>query len=474
MRVLHVGSGLRPMRGGGIVAYVEDLMDAQVARGDDVAYFFAGRYLPWRARPQLRRAQRRGVRLFEVVSSPLYDHGRQPEGELAQPELEALFASVVREERPDVVHVHEVAGLPTSLIDVAQRAGAPVVVTLQDYFWLCPAFKLVDAEGHACPREVGSDCVATMAADLRDSGLLYAATLRHQLPRHPLIRPLPPRVRERVVERWAQRGAGRALARRSEAARPTGPEAARAFQRRREVNVARLSRADRVIAMSERVAEIHAQLGVDADRISTLPLTLAHIERLSPREPSGRPPVTFGTLAALESVPKGARLLLDAMPMVADAARAGRLRVLVFGAIAPEFSSAAEGIAGLELRGGYRPEELDGLLDEVDVGLMTSVWEEAYGYAGVEFLAKGIPLIANAIGGIVDYAREGETAWLNRSLTADELARLMLHVADRPQELAELSGRVRAARSELVKPMARHADEVDEVYREVAAVAARP
>ena len=34
------------------------------------------------------------------------------------------------------------------------------------------------------------------------------------------------------------------------------------------------------------------------------------------------------------------------------------------------------------------------------------MWEEAYGYAGLEFLAKGIPVIANAIGGSVKLRNE--------------------------------------------------------------------
>lgn len=55
------------------------------------------------------------------------------------------------------------------------------------------------------------------------------------------------------------------------------------------------------------------------------------------------------------------------------------------------FSEEVERLAGVEIRGPYRPEELDGLLDEVDVGIMPSIWEEAYGFAGVEFLAKGSP-----------------------------------------------------------------------------------
>ena len=84
---------------------------------------------------------------------------------------------------------------------------------------------------------------------------------------------------------------------------------------------------------------------------------------------------------------------------------------------------------------------------------MPSVWEEAYGYAGVEFLAKGIPVIANAIGGMPDYTREGETGWLNRSCSAEELARIIAGIVDRPEQVVELNERLIATRDSVVKPM---------------------
>jgi len=100
---------------------------------------------------------------------------------------------------------------------------------------------------------------------------------------------------------------------------------------------------------------------------------------------------------------------------------------------------------------------------------MPSIWEEAYGYAGVEFLAKGIPVLANAIGGMPDYVRDGQTGWLNRSCSAPELARIMSDLTERPEEVQAMSARVVAERGRIVKPMARHADEIDAVYRDVGA-----
>jgi glycosyltransferase involved in cell wall biosynthesis len=467
LRLLHLGSGFRPWRAGGLVAYIEDLMDEQVSRGHEVAYFFSGRQYPGLRRPRLRRWERGGVAMLEVVNSPLYDHGRQPELELAEPRIERMLEGVLEELRPDVVHVQEMAGLPSSVLDVVRRTGTPAVVTLQDYFPLCSTFKLLDAEGRVClRREIGADCVAAVAADPRRPGLLIEATTRFELRRTPGLKRLDPDWLYPRIDQLAM-AVGKLEAARRGRERPD----ADAFQRRRAVNLQRLNGASRVIAMSTRVEEIYAELGVDPARLCTIHLTLGHIELLTPRRREPARPLTFGTLAGFESVAKGGALLLDALRRLSGPAAAGDFRLLVFGRIEPRFAEAAAQLPGVELRGPYRPRGLDDMLDEVDVGILPSIWEEAYGFAGVEFLAKGIPVIANEIGGMTDYTVPGETGWLNHSRSAAELARIMAGIVERPEQAAELNAKLLAAHDSIVKPVARHADEMDAVYRE--AIAAR-
>lgn len=462
MRVLHVGSGFRPWRRGGLVAYIEDLMREQVRRGDEVAYFFSGRLYPRVPGPWLRRWSRDDIPMYEVCNSPLHDHGRQPVLEVGEPRVERLFAQIVEDFRPDVVHFQELAGLPTSLLDAAHELGVPTVVTLQDYFFLCPTFKLLDAQGRICTRtDVGSACVASVSADPRPAGLLYEATVSYDLEQSAVGRRIPEHVRDHHVRRVA-----RAIGRRS--APTSGPQGDAAdFQRRRVVNVERLSRADRVIAMSTRVAELHETLGVDPARMRTVHLTLAHFEGLQPRAAVPRGRLTFATLGAFESVPKGGRLVLDAVRALGETAAAGRFRIVVYGWIAPQFAEAAKELGAIELGAPFAPSELDAMLDGVDVGLMPSVWEEAYGYAGIEFLAKGIPVIGNAIGGITDYVRDAETGWLNRSRSAEELAEIIAGIVERPEQVIALNANLRARRGEIVKPMSTHADEMDALYDEV-------
>lgn len=106
--------------------------------------------------------------------------------------------------------------------------------------------------------------------------------------------------------------------------------------------------------------------------------------------------MTFGTLNGMASEAKVAHLLIDAARMLSRAAP-GAFRLVVHGHVPEALAAEARRMAGIELRGPYAPNEVDKVLDGVDVGLVPSIWEEAYGYVGMEFLAKGIPVIANAI-----------------------------------------------------------------------------
>jgi glycosyltransferase involved in cell wall biosynthesis len=254
---------------------------------------------------------------------------------------------------------------------------------------------------------------------------------------------------------------GRAV--RSEGGGPAEPEA---YQRRREENLRRLDGVDALIAQSRRVAEIYRTLGVRNPSLTPMQLTLPHIERLTPRRLEAPPArVAFAALNGAASAAKGARLLLE----VARELAGEPYRLLVLGHVDDGLRAELASFAEVEMRGEYSTTTLDAALDEVDVGLVPSVWEEAYGYVGPELLAKGIPVIGNAIGGIPEYVRDGETGWLNRSCSAPELAVHMRAAIRAPEEVLRLHRSVLARRRELIKPMADHLAEVEAVYREAGA-----
>ena len=481
MRILHVGYGFRPLRQGGVILYAEDLMREQVAAGHEVAYFFPGRHNPLGRRDRLHRWSREGVAMRELKTSTLIWGGTgtlTPHADLNHPPTEAAFEDVLEELRPDVVHIHELVGLPSSLIDLAGARGVPVVATLQDYLPLCPIIKLYDIDGHRCLRpEPGAQCRRCCVWAPPGPRWMVMQTVRHEM-------------RERVPGGWGpralaglDRGRAALLRARAKLARAAPPAvdpgeappwtpSARSYQARRDINVERLSRLSALIVQSRRAREIYTTLGVADERVRVMQLTLRHLEGIRAKEiasPPGR--IRFVTLSGCASVEKGAEAVLGALDELTRAGLAHRFELGVFGWVADETRRRLARFPNVRIGGGYEPDQLNELLEDFDVGIVPSIWEESYGYVGVELLAKGIPVIGNARGGIVDYTRDGETGWVNEDPSASGLASIMAGIIARPEQISELNAAIRRERARIIKPFADHAREIEGVYRDVLAQA---
>lgn len=476
MRVLHIGFGYTPFRAGGLIEYAEDLMAAQVANGDTVAYFTAGRRYLWFRQPRLWRWKRGGVQMFELINSPLVldEFGsKDPALDMQEPYSERFLREVITQFKPDVIHIQELASLPSSVLELVHEAGIPNVMTLQDYLPLCPTFRLYDYLGKVClQRDVGQKCVpccATLAGNPRH--------IMNMTGNYDLTRFLPRRIasllwRAKVVLRPITRTLHKRLSRPRGAAAPQADDtsvagdAALLFQQRRQLALSRLDKVDALVAQSHRVAEIYRALGVTSDRLRTLHLTVNHLRTVSFRARTAvATPLTFVTMNGCATIEKGALLLTKAVEILIERLPPNSFRLLIFGGIMADARVLLHH-REVEYRGFYRSEELDHILNEADVGIVPSIWEEAYGYTGVEMLAKGVPVIGNSIGGIVDYVKPGVTGWLNLGNTIEGLAAIMREIIEQPEQIVALNRTIAENRAGLIKTMELHRGEIEQVYAE--------
>src|SRR5207244_541430 len=72
--------------------------------------------------------------------------------------LERDFERFLRSERPQLLHVHHLAGHAFSLAGVARRLGIPIVMQIQDWWFLCARVNRFDRWGNRCSGPSAAKC----------------------------------------------------------------------------------------------------------------------------------------------------------------------------------------------------------------------------------------------------------------------------------------------------------------------------
>jgi glycosyltransferase involved in cell wall biosynthesis len=226
----------------------------------------------------------------------------------------------------------------------------------------------------------------------------------------------------------------------------------------REVARFSASRLDRVIAISDAVAEFLARhAGVSRSAIRRIhygidPTPYSVVPRLADARP------TVLMLARL-APQKGHRVLFAALARVRE--RVPNVRVRLVGH--EELSTAAELRAAARSSGvddliefeGFRG-DVPALFADCDVKVLPSHWE-GFGLVLLEAMASGRPVVASRVGAIPEIMVDGETGFLVAPGDADHLARALVEVlSDRSRAAAMgLAGRHRAEQHFGIEAMVR-------------------
>ena len=453
MRVLHIGWAFRPFRGGGLIYYVDDIMSLEHEQGLDVAYFCAGRFHPWKKMPRLTQWCRDGIQIFEIMDPPLLhagDNGNFPaEYELSEPVSEAYFTEVLDSFRPDLIHIHEMAGLPFSLIDIASEIyELPILMTLHNYFMLCPTLNLFRPDGTLCLTDNpsndcpschynGDDFLAHLVEKTLDferknyQTLLYKFSRLFNFSSRPKLRP------------------------------PTDPQI---FAERLRKNINYLRKINVIVSQSHRTSEIYRSR-TGRDDILVLHSSLPHIEAIRPQIKHKRPhKICFATLNGCLAPFKGAGIIAGAVDLLKKRGLDGCYKLEIWGDVHESVKSALAASSSVVVKGKYSADALNNILSTVDVGIIPSLCEEVFGYVGIEFIAKGIPVIGNRRGGITDYVIDGCTGWINYDCTYESLADLMEKIIRNPKLIIPLNNWICANRNSIIANRSSHVETLISLY----------
>ena len=408
-RVLHLVHGWPVDNPAGTEVYARELALSQVGHRQVMAY--ARRADPRRVLGEAVELLDLGVRVRLAVNN--FDQ-RSPwrRNGFDEPLLRRDFARILASFRPDLVHVHHLAGHGISLLGVARDAGVPLLYQIQDWWGLCARANLADHTGHACPGPSLGRCSACL----------------------PLTRLPPAPLLNRLL--YAVRRHRMAAALRLPLAFVAGSAAVVADYRAAGLLAA---------GTPVQVRPYGISLPSNATPVRThspasgQPLRLGFVGSLLPHK---GPQVA---VAAFARLPAGAATLDLWGDPTADPSFAASLLVG-----APP---------GLTLRGRFADGEKARVLAALDLLLVPSIGRESFGLVAREALAAGTPVLAARTSGLADLFVPGQGGDYVPPEDVEALVAQLLGVlADR--------GRLERWRMAIqpVKTFAQHAAEIEEIY----------
>ncbi|UCD06630.1 MAG: glycosyltransferase [candidate division WOR-3 bacterium] len=451
MRILYISFGYRPYWSGGMVRNQIGLMKNLQAMGHQLSYFTACRY-DLRNKPYLRSRKIEGLTAIELVNSPnLYDpycYRTNPESHCSDVAVETLTEKVVNSVRPDIVHISDMRMQCASIIALIRRRGIPVVKTFHNYWDLCPKSDLLFDDKELCSDIAnGAKCLICLSR-YESGGIPFMHRVKGSIPYEYLF-PLVSRLG----------GLKKAMGRRRDSDCKPVDFSAKAYLNRRNYFIDMLNSCSAIHTTSRSVGKLIHGYGIDVRRVNVISLSAEGLSEIAAKpDHTGKLPITFGYRGRLHSR-KGINVLLDAFSHLDQ----GKCRLLVYGDgnrnIMGPFLNCG---LNIEYRGSYVPEEVNDKLEEIDVGIVPSIWEEIFGIVGLEYLNARIPVIASNIGGISEWLKEGRNGYLFPPGNTGALTKAMNKFIEEPKLVLHLQRRMNPWKS-----VRTYAAEISQLYEKV-------
>ncbi len=410
-RVVHLVHGWPPFQHAGTELYAYWLVHQQ-QQAHHAAVYVRGAD-PERAHGEAVELIDDGVRV-RIVTNNFTARNPFRRNAIRDRLIERDFARFLEAERPDLLHIHHLAGHAFSLAGVAKRLGIPIVLQIQDWWFLCARVNLYDRDGNRCTGPAVAKCAR-------------CATLTNVAPA-----PITNRLLH-AIRRSAARSA--------------------------------ISASDAFISGSNAIRDDYIGAGVipPATPFHVIPYGVS-VDPPSERRTPARRPVRFGYVGTI-GPHKGVHIAVDAMhgidPSQASLHIWGDVRT--FPGYADDLKKRT-GDASVIFEGRFAEDEKTRVFSSMDVLLVPSIGLESFGLAAREAMTCGVPVIASSGGALSEMFAPGECGELFPAGNAAALHQILRGVAGDPGIIDRWSARLpRPKRNDV------HAAEIEAVYDAVLA-----
>lgn len=335
------------------------------------------------------------------------------------PRVYAYLQDYLSSACPDVVHVTSCINVSAAALTAPASLGLPLVLTLTDFWFVCPRIKLITKSGECCDGHVTAwECLKCTLW-----GTKVYRWSRRALPASAVA----------PILRW--------VARRPSISRHRGLRGvALDIDHRRAFLKRALQGCDRIIVKSNYMRGFFTQHGVPHDKLVVLPdgedTTWGPVEARD--DSSGL--VRIGYIGHIIP-PKGVHLLIQAVQQLR-----GATELLIFGDMDhdPAYADSLRMLAGqngrIHFRGSFPHHRIGQVLSQIDLLVVPSIWPETFGHVVREGFIAEVPVIGADIGAIPEAIKHGKNGFLFSAGNVDDLSRYLQMILDDPKTLEQLRG----------------------------------
>jgi len=469
MRILIIGD--YPKRIGGVTNYTRPLA-FELSKSQEIFYLYNG--------ASSNNFDFRGIRIdeskemsdfkcFELINGQGIEKNYDNLDVDTSDWFDGLFRDFINKHGIEIIHINEIFGFSSSMINVARQLGIRVVVTVHEYWWLCPHRVMVDFNNKICegPYNIQkcSYCVHKKLIGVSSTYKKRREKIRNSVPVifklikgiFSLKKYFRPEKTDKIVD--LEFGSADFTAFKSQKLEDQ-------LSTRLNKNIAALNSANLIIGVSEDVKDKLTAYGINPALVlvqhigSTIAENkTAHIKEVNNDK------IVFGFIGGIGYY-KGVHQLVDAFTRMPDSYKEKSV-VELYGKYDSNYLNSINKFLQLDkyadkvrFHGRYNPEDVKDITNTIDIMVLPSLCADTAPQTIFESFSCELPIIAPQVGGFPDFVKDNVNGLIYQEASVDGLKEKLMYIIDNPHLVSIFRRQIPE-----VKTISQNCSELVEIYK---------
>lgn len=381
--------------------------------------------------------------VFKIINSQNldmnYDH---LEYDTKSDKNDKVFERFIKTHNPDIMHINEMIGFSSNIINIAKKHNIKTIITVHEYWWLCPKRVMVDFNRKICIGPSNLDkcthCITEVSKNYNSSKRKTSYMIRNQFgTAHKFLSDMKYKFKKQTIHNLENLNFGN-----DEIHYPIDSKLKQSLSNRLRENIHNLNQSDVIISVSNDVRNHLLAYGVDNNKIivqhigSTIADKSIHHKKNVQREK-----IIFGFIGGV-SYYKGVHQIVDAYLQMPNEYKA-KSELKIFGGFN---SSYVESIKvniiknsiyaeNINFYGRYVAQDIEKITNELDINILSSLCADTAPQTIFESFSSGLPIIAPNIGGFPDFIQDEYNGLLYDAGSVESLKEKLMLLIEEPARI---------------------------------------